>query len=165
LIVFLIKKWWFSDSVEQQTPDQQNTFEIFPDDSLALEHFVSLFFALMALIFFLLLTGELWVSLMMAGLFALRIDFVGSGVDEAEWKIVLDNESVLFDNEKRTARLLLAEVSQMKVYLAFNQPKKIVFKMNDGQLHQIKHYRRMDEILNHCVQTVPESKVNWTSYT
>ena len=154
-----------NDKPINESSNDQTVFEIISDDFLAISRFVNMLIALVFAIGFLVVTGEAWMSLICLALMLVRTDSIGPSDDDMQWNIFLDDGAVLFHNKNRTARLRLDNVAQMKVFTAFNQTKKIDFEMNDGQLHQIKYYRRQDEILKHCTNIVPESKIKWFSYT
>ncbi len=138
LILLLIKQALFS---EKEIQEDEHYIAIVPDDFLAINHFGGMLSVLTTLIISFAITKDAWGSIIASAIawgMWLRADsLIGPSNEDKEWR----------------------------VFTAFNRPKKIYFEMNDGQFHQIKYYRKQDKILKHCMKTVPESKIEWLSYT
>ncbi len=166
LLIYLVTRWVSNSVPVQDKILRSDVFEIVPEDFKAFGHFISALIGIVVVILSMLFTGEIWLSLIAGLIFAVRLnDLHGPSQEDLGWKISLEDEAVLFHGKGRTARIRLPNVVGMKVYLSYNHPKKLSFKMEDGQLHEVKYYRRMDEILAHCTRVVPESKTEWVSYT
>ena len=166
LILLLIKQALFS---EKEIQEDEHYIAIVPDDFLAINHFGGMLSVLTTLIISFAITKDAWGSIIASAIawgMWLRADsLIGPSNEDKEWRVSLEDKEILFHGKMRVARLKLNNVAQMKVFTAFNRPKKIYFEMNDGQFHQIKYYRKQDKILKHCMKTVPESKIEWLSYT
>jgi len=169
-VIFLLKIW----VLDERLPTKENIidlhdtaiFSVHQEDYSAIVFLRSIGFALGVFFTVFFVTGDIVISILISASFAGRYGVNARPTsDDVELRLSLIDQGLLFDGKQYTARLLLQHVEQIKAYTAFNNVIKILLRMKDGQLHEIRFYRGMDKILSHCLLTVPASRVEWVSYT